>query len=144
MCAHSWEMPLTRFEQYSVVTYITAPVFMLCNGFTKLSLLAFYLHISPQKWFRNAVWISCGIVSLYTAVLTLMMFFHCSPVRKAFDFKIPGGSCIDAAVLYMATAVSNIITDIMLFLLPIPMVLQLKMKMFQKVGALVIFGIGSV
>ncbi|OLN85657.1 hypothetical protein CCHL11_08307 [Colletotrichum chlorophyti] len=144
MCAHAWEMPLSRFERYSVTTYVAAPVFMLCNGFTKLSLLAFYLHLSPQRWFRIAVWAGIVIVSLYTACITLLMLFHCSPIRKSFDFHMVGGTCLDVGVLYMATAVSNIITDVMLFVLPMPMIFNLRMKMIQKIGAALIFGIGSI
>lgn len=117
---------------------------MLCNGFTKLSLLTFYLHLSPQKWFRTSVWISIVIVGLYTSIITFMMFFQCNPPQKSFDFSVTEGTCLNAGVLYMATAVSNIVTDIILFCLPIPMVYQLHMPTAQKVGALIIFGIGSV
>ncbi|CZR60227.1 related to integral membrane protein [Phialocephala subalpina] len=143
MCAHVWEMPLTRFEKYSVVTYVTAPIYQMCNGFTKLSLLVVYLRLSPQKWFRVAAWFSIVIVVLYTSVITLLMFFHCHPVRRAFDFKIQTGYCLDAGILYMATAVSNIVTDVMLFLLPTPMILKLKMGTSLKIAAITIFGIGS-
>ncbi|KAK7453059.1 integral membrane protein [Colletotrichum acutatum] len=121
-----------------------APVFMLCNGFTKLSLLTFYLHLSPQKWFRVAVWTGIAVVSLYTACITILMLFHCNPVRKAFDFTITGGKCLDVGILYMATAVSNIITDVMLFILPMPMIFSLRMKMASKIGAVIIFAIGSI
>ncbi|KAK1701849.1 integral membrane protein [Colletotrichum lupini] len=143
MCAHAWEMPMSRFVRYSITTYVTAPVFMLCNGFTKLSLLTFYLHLSPQKWFRVAVWTGIAVVSLYTACITILMLFHCNPVRKAFDFTITGGKCLDVGILYMATAVSNIITDVMLFILPMPMIFSLRMKMASKIGAVIIFAIGS-
>ncbi|KAI0127579.1 hypothetical protein BJ170DRAFT_683413 [Xylariales sp. AK1849] len=142
-CAHSWEIPLTEFENYSLTTYISAPVFMLCNGFTKLSLLTFYLHLSPQFFFRIAVWVSIVIVASYTAVITMLMLFHCNPVKKAFDFTIEDGSCMDAGILYIATAVSNIITDVMLFMLPIPTILGLRMGLGQKLGAIFIFAIGS-
>ncbi len=117
---------------------------MLCNGFTKLSLLTFYLQLSPQRWFRMAVQISLGIVGVYTIVITTMLLFHCSPVQKAFDPTITSGGCIDIAILFIATAVSNIVTDIILFVLPIRMVLQLRMGVGQKIGAIVVFGIGTV
>ncbi|KFX89938.1 hypothetical protein V490_06755 [Pseudogymnoascus sp. VKM F-3557] len=143
MCAHVWEMPLARFERYSVATYVTAPVYQMCNGFTKLALLTVYIQLSPQKWFRIAAWFSIVVVALYTSVITLLMFFHCHPVRRAFDFKIQSGYCLDAGVLYMATAVSNIITDVMLFVLPIPTILKLKMSRSHKIACILIFGIGS-
>ncbi|KAK2041822.1 integral membrane protein [Colletotrichum somersetense] len=144
MCAHAWEMPLSRFERYSLTTYITAPVFMLCNGFTKLSLLTFYLRLSPQRWFRISVWVGIVVVCLYTGCITTLMIFHCNPVRKAFVFKIAEGTCLDVGILYMATAVSNILTDIVLFILPMPTLFSLRMKMGLKIGAAVIFAIGSV
>lgn len=128
---------------YAQISYIAAPVYMLCNGFTKLSLLSFYLHLSPQKWFRVSVWTSIVIVAIYTIVITFMMFFVCNPPRKAFDFKVVGGSCTDAAILYMATAVSNIVTDVILFVLPIRMIYKLHMPKIQKFGAIFVFGVGS-
>jgi hypothetical protein len=117
---------------------------MLCNGFTKLSLLTFYLHLSPMRWFRVSVWSSIVLVALYTAVITFMMFFQCSPIDKAFDPTVTTGTCLNAGILYMATAVSNIITDLILFVLPLPMVYGLHMPVAQKVGAVIVFGIGSV
>lgn len=117
---------------------------MLCNGFTKLSLLTFYLQLSPQKWFKVAVWTSIVVVGLYTVVITTMLLFHCTPVKKSFDPTITHGSCIDVAILFIATAVSNIITDVLLFILPIPMVIHLRMGKAQKIGALIVFGIGTV
>lgn len=117
---------------------------MLCNGFTKLSLLTFYLHLTPQGRFRIATWFMIVIVGLYTVIITGMLLFHCDPVRKAFDITVIGGSCIDVGILYIATAVSNIVTDVILFVMPIPMVLKLHMGRGQKIGALIVFGIGSV
>lgn len=115
----------------------------MCNGFTKLSLLAVYLGLSPQKWFRVAAWFSIVIVGLYTSVITLLMFFHCHPIRRAFDFKTMTGHCLDAGALYIATAGANVATDLMLFLLPTPMILKLKMGKAQKISFILIFAIGS-
>ncbi|KAM3523468.1 hypothetical protein NHJ13051_005071 [Beauveria bassiana] len=144
MCAHAWEMPLKRFERYSIFVYVAAPVYQLCNGFTKLSLLCIYLQLSPQRCFRLATWLSIVLVALYTVAIAIIMLFHCNPVRKAFDLRIQTGACLDAGILYMATAASNILTDVMLFLLPTPMVLRLEMDRAQKMGAIAIFGIASV
>ena len=116
---------------------------MLCNGFTKLSLLTFYLQLSPQRWWKVAVWCGIGVVTAATTVITLMTWIHCTPVDKAYKPTMEEGTCLDVGILYIATAVSNIVTDVYLCCLPIPMVLQLKMSSFQKAGAIMIFGIGS-
>lgn len=115
---------------------------MMCNGFTKLSLLLFYLQISPQTWFRRAVWVSISVVSLSSLIIVCFMFFGCSPLHKAFRLKTEG-RCVNAGIFYMATAASNIVTDVILFVLPIPMVYSLRMPRIQKFGAMMVFGIGS-
>lgn len=140
---HRPENRMTLTNDSGKATYVAAPVYQMCNGFTKLSLLMVYIKLSPQKWFRVAAWFSIVVVALYTSVITLLMFFHCHPIRRAFDFKIQTGGCLDAGILYMATAVSNIITDVMLFVLPTPMILKLKMSKSQKIACILIFALGS-
>ncbi|KAF9877491.1 hypothetical protein CkaCkLH20_05191 [Colletotrichum karsti] len=143
MCSHSWEIPLTRFESYSAITFVAGPLFVLCNGFSKLSLLSLYLQLSPQKKYRAAVWLAILFVSVTTGGVAFVMIIRCTPIRKGFDVRIDGGSCIDADTLYMTNSVANIITDVMLFVLPMPMICSLRMGMGQKVGAMAMFAVGS-
>ncbi|OLN89656.1 hypothetical protein CCHL11_10039, partial [Colletotrichum chlorophyti] len=144
MCAHAWEMPLTRFERYWLITYIAGPTFVLCNGFSKLSLLILYLQISPQRKFRLAVWTGILFVATATALVASIMVVRCTPVRKGFDIRLDEGSCIDADILYMGNSVANIITDIILFVLPIPMVCSLRMGFGHKMAIMAIFSLGSI
>lgn len=116
---------------------------MLCGGFVKLSLLSLYLHLSPWGWFRVAVWASITIVTFFTGAITFVMFFNCSPVNRAFNSRVEVGSCIDPTILHITTAVFVVVTDVMLFILPIPMVYQLQLQNHQKVGATIVFGLGS-
>ncbi|KAI5456633.1 hypothetical protein BGZ63DRAFT_428750 [Mariannaea sp. PMI_226] len=143
MCAHIWEIPIPVFDQYSIITYVTAPLYQVCNNFAKLSLLYIYLQLSPQKWFKLAVWTVMAIITVYTALIVLLFFFHCHPIRKAYDLTIQTGSCLDIGAIYIVTAVSNILTDLMLFSLPIPMIINLYTSRGNKVGIIIMFGIGS-
>lgn len=71
------------------------------------------------------------------------LIFACKPIAKGWDVSITEGSCINRAGLYLATAIVNIITDIMCLVLPIPIVLKLQMPRIQKLGVLCMFGVGS-
>ncbi|KAL0931193.1 uncharacterized protein CTRU02_213928 [Colletotrichum truncatum] len=143
MCSHAWDMPLTRFESYLLITYVAGPTFVLCNGFSKLSLLTVYLQLSPQKKYRVAVWMGILFVATTTAAVSFTMIIRCAPIRKGFDVRIDWGTCIDADTLYMSNSVANIITDIILFVLPIPMICSLRMGIGKKLGALAMFAVGS-
>ncbi|RYP19383.1 hypothetical protein DL765_003356 [Monosporascus sp. GIB2] len=141
---HAWEMPLQTYERFSLSLYASAPTYSVCNGLTKLSLLTFYLKISPQAWFRYSVWATIGIVICYTPIITLLLIFSCNPVQMSWDTSIMDGHCIDRPALYIATAVANIVTDCILFILPLKMVIGLKMRWAQKAVALMVFTIGSI
>ncbi|KAF2744974.1 hypothetical protein M011DRAFT_460462 [Sporormia fimetaria CBS 119925] len=140
---HIWELPgnLTNstFNLITIASIIYCP-FLAC---AKFSLLFFYLRLSRLPWFRIAVFANMFLVVGYNIALVFPLIFTCNPIMKNFDITITEGTCLDRTPLYMATAVLNIVTDVILLVLPIPMVLKLQMPKVQKAGVLCIFGVGS-
>jgi hypothetical protein len=78
----------------------------------------------------------------YTIALTLALLFACSPIAKSWSLSIKGGSCINRSGLYLATAATNTLSDIILILIPIKVVWKLRLRAIEKLGALFVFGIG--
>ncbi|KAI8715252.1 hypothetical protein NCS52_01032500 [Fusarium sp. LHS14.1] len=145
LCHHAWEMPIEVFEKHMLSSYIVAPIFITCNGLSKTSLLTFYLQISPQRWFRITIWTTIVMVACYTVVIAGLLLFGCKPIRAAFDpYEFGTGTCVDLPSLYIAIAVANIVSDVVLFTIPIPMIIRLKMPTAQKIGAALMFGVGSI
>ncbi|KAM0227272.1 hypothetical protein ACHAPO_011692 [Fusarium lateritium] len=162
LCHHAWEMPIEIFEKHMLVSlhhslplkpglthvkssYIAAPVFIICNGCSKTSLLTFYLQISPQVWFRRVIFGTITFVVLYTLIISTLLLFGCYPIQTAWDpFRFASGKCADNAVVYIIIAVVNIISDLILFVIPIPMIVQLKMPLGQKIGVAIMFGIATI
>lgn len=107
-----------------------------------MSLLTFYISISPHKWFRWSIWITFGLVACYIIIIASMLCFGCSPISAMWDPYVTG-TCLNANILYMAIAIANIASDVMLFILPIRTVIRLKMGKVQKSGAIFLFGIAS-
>ncbi|KAI5299404.1 hypothetical protein KEM55_002199 [Ascosphaera atra] len=145
--AHVYEIPLSRFETYSKVTYAATPLFTFVANFAKLSLAMFYFKLSPQRWFRNACWATVIGTFINWLVLTMLALFKCKHVRDGYDVRhraiADHSQCIDAAKQYIATSATNILIDVVLFLLPIPMIVKLRLSKQQKAGAILIFAIGS-
>ncbi|OLN81340.1 hypothetical protein CCHL11_08567 [Colletotrichum chlorophyti] len=139
---HAFEMPIQVYEKHMLSSYIVAPVFITCNGLTKASLFTAYLNISPQRWYRRTISIAICLVATYTVAIASLLLFQCQPIRTNWDPYTPG-KCLNSAILYMAIAVSNIFSDVVLFVIPIPMVLRLQMRPAVKLGAILMFGIGS-
>jgi hypothetical protein len=67
--------------------------------------------------------------------------FQCDPVVKAFDKATPG-TCIDLAKFWYANAGFSIATDVIILLLPMPLVYQLEVPRAQKIALMAVFAIG--
>ncbi|GKT98067.1 integral membrane protein [Fusarium langsethiae] len=141
--AHVWEIPITTFNIYLRDVYIAAIIYVLCGSLAKIALLIFYLRLSPQRWFKIAIYSSMFFISGYTIGLFFAVMFACNPINKNWDITVTGGSCVNQPVLYFATAAVNIASDVILFVLPLPMVFKLQLPFKQKIGLMGIFTIGS-
>lgn len=123
---------------------VLAPVvYAPATCLAKLSLLFFYLRITPQLWFLRATKVLIGVVLVYTVSIALSNLLACRPVRAAWDGSITDKTCINRSALYIATAALNIATDMTMLVLPIPVVVPLQMSSRQKVEIVGIFMLGS-
>lgn len=82
------------------------------------------------------------IIALYSIGIFFALIFACDPISMSWDVRVKG-TCINRPALYIATAVANIISDLVLFCLPIPIVVRLQVPRRQKIGLFFIFGVGS-
>ena len=137
--AHGYEVRLTMFQLIEVNTIL----FISMMAFAKISLCLFYRRLSDARWFQMANWTTLAVIVAYTVAIILVLVFACNPIDKSWDITIKSGQCIDKGALYVATAAINAATDLMLLLLPLPIIRQLKLPVLQKVGVMLMFVIGS-
>ena len=83
------------------------------------------------------------LVAGYNLAILLVILFGCTPFKKSWDLTILEGSCVDRGVVYICTAALGILSDLILLVMPLPMILQLQMPRRQKAGLVVLFVIGS-
>jgi len=99
--------------------------------------------MSKLRWLRIVSVIISVIVIGYSISTIFALIFPCKPVHKAWDATVIEGSCINRGAVYIVQAVTNIVTDVFLLLIPIPIVWKLNMPRVQKIGLFFIFVIGS-
>lgn len=108
-----------------------------------MSLIFLYRRIINRKaGYSWALHLISAIMVGYSIAIIFALVFACNPVEKAWDSTITTGSCINRSGLYIATAVTNIVTDFALIILPIPLVVSLQMPKVQKIYLVLIFAIG--
>ncbi|KAL4806071.1 hypothetical protein BDV18DRAFT_160139 [Aspergillus unguis] len=115
-------------------------------GYMKVSLLVFYLRLDPRRCMRWSVYallfveICLSIASFFVLLLT------CIPPSKFWDVTgTAEGDCMLAESqqsFYEINGISNIITDVLIYLLPIPMLWNVRISMRRKAALSGVFGLG--
>ena len=113
---------------------------------TKMSLLLLYYRLFyPTRRFRIAIYISSFIVIAWWIAVVFADIFQCVPIQAFWDFRMKYTSdtkCLSTVTFSIGTGVSNLITDVMVLCLPIPMVWSLRTTRAQKISLTGIFMLG--
>ncbi|KAI3318021.1 fucose permease [Xylariaceae sp. AK1471] len=132
-----WD-PLRRSEYAFTVLY--NPALMAF----KTSILIFYLRLSKntQKVLRLASWLILIIMNLAGVVLTLLNIFQCRPIEAAFNQTDPPGKCIPLLTEFICSAPINIVTDLAILALPLPVLTGMRLPPRQKIILIITFTLG--
>ncbi|KAI2639020.1 MFS general substrate transporter [Hypomontagnella submonticulosa] len=111
---------------------------------TKTSVLIFYLRLSKntQKVLRLASWAVLAIVNVAGAVLTLINIFQCRPVQAAFDPYPHEAYCVPLLTEFLCAAPVNVVTDLAILALPLPVLTSMRLPRRQKVILIFTFALG--
>ncbi|TVY51764.1 Satratoxin biosynthesis SC1 cluster protein 4 [Lachnellula cervina] len=140
---HAWEIPVERFNQNSLLQMLQSVFYVPTLAGAKLSILFLYRRLSPDKWFRKCVYFMMGVIMCYSIAILFSVIFPCKPISANWDVTITDGKCADKTKIYLATAGLNVITDILILALPIPMVWNLQMPRRRRIGLVGLFALGS-
>jgi hypothetical protein len=124
-----------------------AYIFTLFWGFEllllKYSILCLYLRIFPNVWLKRAVYFFMAFTAAFTLPLIGLAAFQCIPIHAIWDLKErPNAKCVDWIAVLRLTVVYEVIAEIVLFGLPVPIVLKLQMKTAKKIQLMIFFGLG--
>ena len=111
---------------------------------TKTSILIFYLTLTKaQKVFK---WTTIGTMVVVNAAgfaLSCLNIFQCRPLSTLFmDPKPDYAHCTEIVSLYLSSSPVNIITDLVILLLPMPVLKSMHLPQKQKIILYITFGFG--
>ncbi|KAL3479194.1 hypothetical protein BJX99DRAFT_268605 [Aspergillus californicus] len=140
---HIWDVTMAQYNPGLGIWTLVATIFYAWAVIlSKLSILAFYLRLSPQPWFRTLTFTLMGIASCYVLIYTFLFTFRCNPIAQNWDVTITSGKCINTRTIMTVLSVANIIMDILTLLLPIPVIMRLNMRLAQRISVVLIFSSG--
>ncbi|PWY66776.1 hypothetical protein BO70DRAFT_301531 [Aspergillus heteromorphus CBS 117.55] len=139
---HIWNLTPVVFQRYQKCILSAGVIYVLALAMAKLALLMFYYRLlNMMPVWKHIIYLVAAIIVGYSIALTLALIFACQPLAKNWNVLIPG-HCVNRVGLYLATAVTNTASDVILILIPIPLVSGLRLPLVQKLGMACMFGIG--
>ena len=66
----------------------------------------------------------------------------CRPFAYNWDKTIPGGTCVDFLAGWLVPCIVNLVTDIIVAILPLPIIWSLQMRPLRKITVSLIFSMG--
>ncbi|KAF1945366.1 hypothetical protein EJ02DRAFT_369783 [Clathrospora elynae] len=125
--------------------YVANVIYKLVLMLTKFSVVCVYYRIFgiTRKSFRIAcyvmgVWILVSGVGFVVATIV-----QCTPIAAFWEKDIPGSRCFNNEPWWVSYAVTQIVTDFMLLVMPIGQILKLSMGKVEKLGLILVFGTGG-
>ncbi|PHH85107.1 hypothetical protein CDD83_883 [Cordyceps sp. RAO-2017] len=113
---------------------------------TKTAILIFYLHLAnnTQLFLRYASWTVLAISNLAGFILTVINIFQCTPIQAAWTLYTfdETASCIPLLTEFICVTPINIITDLAILVLPIPLLTNLRLPIRQKTVLVLAFALG--
>ncbi|KAI0018401.1 hypothetical protein F4780DRAFT_751397 [Xylariomycetidae sp. FL0641] len=113
------------------------------NTCVKLSILTLYMNLFPSKAISRICKALMTVAVIYLMVNTVDSFVLCQPVDYNWNKSIPGGSCNGQSKAFLAMATTNLIIDVCIVILPMPMVFGLQMSLSKRFGIAGMFSLGA-
>lgn len=138
---HVDAVPVTTFETWlqlsKVLEFTYTPAVMLA----KLAALFLYYQVFEVPRYRRVIAGTGLIVILQGLISVILAFSICRPFRyfwtQAVD--VNDGTCGNVMLFYKSYSIPSLVTDVVMLVLPWPILLRLQMRTLEKIGLILTF-----
>ncbi|KAK7908960.1 hypothetical protein PG985_014838 [Apiospora marii] len=143
---HIEDIPLADMVPMLQSVYSTRLLYCVAMFFVKQSLLVFYLRLDHRRVMRWTVYGLMFVVAALNIASGVVLAISCFPPALFWDVEgVVDGECMAPGAqqaFYDANGYLNIITDIAIYVAPMPMLWNIQIPFRQKVALLGVFGLG--
>ncbi|KAL2206744.1 hypothetical protein CC79DRAFT_1292489 [Sarocladium strictum] len=141
---HVWDLKPDQLSQGRQASIAAQTMFIFASGLAKVSILVSYLRIAPlDSWFRRLTYWTIGLVVALMPIFLIVLWTQCNPPGDYWDFK-DGHNCIDEGPPLMAQTTLSVITDLIVYVLPLPTLVGVRLPTFQRIVLLGVFSLGFI
>ena len=140
-------MATVPFEDITAILkiyYCDEDLYLTALPLVKISILLFCLRTFLQKWLLYACFATMAACLGYSIAFLLVLVFQCRPIDLAWnhwDGEHPG-KCNDISAQGWTSAALNVVLDIVVLILPMPVIAKLKLNKRKKAFVVSMFSTG--
>lgn len=128
---------------YAKFILVVPLLYLAAVVFPKLAILAIYLRVFTQPRFRTACYVLATVLVANWIATTVAGLLICRPLEYLWDHTIAGGHCFNINAYFRWASLVNIITDVAMLVLPLPVIWELHTSRNIKIGLTITFATGS-
>ncbi|KAH6612093.1 hypothetical protein C7974DRAFT_323396 [Boeremia exigua] len=138
-----------------ITWWLYRAVYVAALCFVKLSILYFFRTIASHRNQRRVINGTIIFVSVYSFGAVAAAVFQCRKPSDAWNTEVylaqfdtvpnpntPKVQCYDPTILFIVTAALNLFSDVVILLIPIPILLSLGVPLRQRLALVGIFSVG--
>ncbi|KAI1383643.1 uncharacterized protein F4822DRAFT_440638 [Hypoxylon trugodes] len=130
-------------QKYLMGDYIFSHFYDVAIASTKLSILALYYRIFVAHRFRVVIIVTAVLVFMWLLAMEIVLGLGCRPVQGWWDVVAAARAlCVDKVAFTYSTNITNMVFDIWIFAMPIPIILGLQASTDKKIGLCFLFSAG--
>ncbi|KAL4963655.1 CFEM domain-containing protein [Aspergillus stella-maris] len=141
-----WSIPFPDIDECMKLFFIEEILYTISTALVKCSMLLLYLRLFPNRLLRLTTFTSLSITSAWAIGSFFAQLFSCKPISyywKQWDNE-HSGHCVDHNDLLLSHSIINIVLDVLVIILPMPVLVKLHMSLEKRVGMVLMFGVGLV
>ncbi|CAG8160985.1 unnamed protein product [Penicillium nalgiovense] len=142
MGSHITMIPAKNLAIYFQLGFANNFIYTGCIAFIKYSILALYKRLFAVRHMTIAVNVMFGFVTLWVVGVYVAGALLCIPTKKFWDQSVEG-ACLDPAKFYYGLQIPNILSDLILLIMPMRVVWTLPIPKSQKALLSGVFLVGG-
>ncbi|KAF3762222.1 hypothetical protein M406DRAFT_220062, partial [Cryphonectria parasitica EP155] len=138
---HTATLDQSLLPSYLRNFYFSIVLYNLTLSLIKLTFMIQYYRVLSVHKMKMIIWALGTVIMLWALSQLLVSIFTCFPLQKFWETDLPG-RCMPDLPFWYINAAGNIITDVAIFILPLPVLHNLHLHKKQKYFLLGIFSLG--
>ncbi|KAF3799355.1 hypothetical protein GCG54_00001397 [Colletotrichum gloeosporioides] len=142
---HIWDTTFAQRIQGRQISIVGQTLFVFASGLSKLSILTSYLRIAPLgSTFQRVTQVTIGAVLALIVIFLMVLWTQCIPIWHYWDLTVMDRNCMAEWPPLAGQTITTVITDIIVYLLPMPTLFRLRLPVLQRIVLIILFSLGTV